>query len=911
METRPSYLSWSVANLNSPLQTTILASLVVILSYLAARLGATLAVPPSMISPLWPGCVVLVSVLLLVPRKMWPVIIAAALTAFALSDLQSGVPFRSIIWLLLGTTMQVLTATLCLSYFFDGVPRFTSVKALAKYSFAAVILAPLVGAFVGAPAFRGEYWTNWRIIFSSQAIAFLTLMPAVLGWLGKWPTWRQKSHAYFVEEAVLVCALAFLGYIAFVDPASSASPALPYSLVPVLLWSALRFGSMGTSTSVVVIAFLSLWGEIHGHGPFAAPGQPNNVLSLQLFLLFSAAPFMVLAALVEEHKNSEHALKKSEEKFSIAFRECPSAFALTRLKDDRYLEVNETFERFTGYSRNELIGRTPLDIRLWENPGDRIEFLKQLQTEGRLRNVEARFRMKGGGIRIGLTSAELIEIDGERCLLLVTSDITELKEAQEERFRHAVIVESTDDAIISKDLDGVILSWNAGAHRIFGFTELEALGQSITILIPPELRDTEFRMLQRVKAGEGNEHYETIRVTKDGKNIDVSLTTCPVRDSMGRVAGFSIIARDITDRKRAEQTLRESEERFRLVANKAPVLIWMSGTDKQCTFFNSGWLDFTGRSMEHELGDGWASGVHPKDLAQYLETYTIAFVARVDFEMEYRLRRFDGQYRWIVNHGVPRFESNGAFCGYIGTCVDITDRKLTEASLEELSGRLITAQEEERFRIARELHDDFSQRMALLGIGLAQLWKKLPESNGEEREKVQELLKRTQEISSDLHSLSHQLHSSKLEHVGLGPALVGLCEEMSSKYKIQVEFTERGVTSEIRKDVALCMFRIAQEALGNVVKHSQAKRAQAELSTANNEIRLRIVDAGVGFDVALRGEDAGIGLVSMRERLRLVGGRLSVQSAPMWGTEIFAEIPFSASTRAAHVRVVTAGGTKS
>jgi PAS domain S-box-containing protein len=369
----------------------------------------------------------------------------------------------------------------------------------------------------------------------------------------------------------------------------------------------------------------------------------------------------------------------------------------------------------------------------------------------------------------------------------------------------------------------------------------------------------------------------------------------------GQPAHMSGVAVDITDRKRAEQELQESEERFRLVANKAPVLIWMSGTDKRCTFFNQCWLDFTGQSMEHQLGEGWASGVHPEDLADCLRRYSAAFDARADFELEYRLKRFDGKYRWIVDLGVPRFEADGTFRGYIGSCVDVTDRKMSEKSLEELSGRLITAQEEERTRIARELHDDFSQRLALQGIGLAQLWKKLPESEVEERAKVQELLKRNQEISSDMHSLSHQLHSSKLEHVGLAPALLGLCEELSSKFKIHIEFTERGVNSEIPKDVALCLFRVAQEALGNVVKHSRAKQAQVELSGTNNGIHLRTVDAGIGFDPDLRSTHVGIGLVSMRERLRLVGGGLSIRSAPMRGTEILAVLPLSAAAKEANV----------
>jgi PAS domain S-box-containing protein len=345
----------------------------------------------------------------------------------------------------------------------------------------------------------------------------------------------------------------------------------------------------------------------------------------------------------------------------------------------------------------------------------------------------------------------------------------------------------------------------------------------------------------------------------------------------------------------SQVVLRESEERFRLVADTAPVLIWMSGTDKLCTFFNQGWLSFTGRSMQQELGEGWVIGVHPEDVQRCIKTYSASFDARAQFEMEYRLRRFDGEFRWIVDYGTPRFEIDGTFCGYIGSAVDITERKSSEESLHSLSGRLIHAQEQERARIARELHDDFSQRLALLGISLGQLWKELPESQTEQRTGVLEILKGTKEMSSDLHSLSHQLHSSKLELVGLVSALSGLCKEMSEKYKIDIHFTKSGSLPKIAKDVELCLFRVTQEALGNVVKHSQSKDAQVELGANSMGVSLRIVDAGRGFEPDLSNPTAGIGLVGMQERLRLVGGRLSVKSELLRGTEIIAEVPLAAS----------------
>jgi PAS domain S-box-containing protein len=378
------------------------------------------------------------------------------------------------------------------------------------------------------------------------------------------------------------------------------------------------------------------------------------------------------------------------------------------------------------------------------------------------------------------------------------------------------------------------------------------------------------------------------------------------QDLLNRVRVLGEVFWNALQRRRSMQAvlatqavLRESEERFRLVANSAPVLIWMSGTDKLCTFFNQGWLSFTGRTMEQELGEGWIIGVHPEDVQHCLRTYSASFEARVRFEVEYRLRRFDGEYRWIVDYGTPRFEPDGTFCGYIGSAVDITERKSSEESLHSLSGRLINAQEQERARIARELHDDFSQRLALLGISLGQLWEELPESQTEQRTGVLEILKGTKEMSSDLHSLSHQLHSSKLELVGLVSALSGLCKEMGEKYKLEIHFTKSGTLPKFTKDVELCLFRVTQEALSNVVKHSQSERAQVDLGANPMGVSLRITDAGKGFEPDLSNPEAGIGLVGMRERLRLVGGRLSVKSELLHGTEILAEVP-SATRQLTH-----------
>jgi PAS domain S-box-containing protein len=520
-----------------------------------------------------------------------------------------------------------------------------------------------------------------------------------------------------------------------------------------------------------------------------------------------------------------------------------------------------------------------------------------------------------GGITFLTTRRRVVWTDAlvEQLKLLaeIFSNALARKCALDARYRHAAIVESSDDAIISKNLDGIIVSWNAAAQRLYGYSAAEAIGKSTAMLIPHEQQDEEAEFLRRLEAGQRVEHHETVRIAKGGRRVAVSLTISRVKDSAGKVVGFSKIARDISDRKRAEQVLRESEERFRLVANSAPVLIWMSGTDKLCTFLNQNWLNFTGRQMEDELGEGWVSSVHPDDVQRYIELYSACFNARLDFEMEYRLRRFDGEYRWIADFGVPRFESDGTFCGYIGSCVDITERKSAAESLQALTGRLIHVQEEERARIARELHDDFNQRLALQCIELEQLRRRLPEVQVGERASLARIVQRTKAMSADLRSLSHELHSSRLDFIGLVPAVSGLCKEIGKKYTMAVQFSGCELPVNIPKDVTLCLFRVAQEALSNVAKHSQANRASVELGHSANGVSLRITDKGSGFDLSGTNRGFGLGLIGMTERLRLVGGRLSVRSELKRGTEILAEVPLPAAVNHQRVKAFVTGGRKS
>ncbi|MGB9473040.1 MAG: MASE1 domain-containing protein [Candidatus Acidiferrum sp.] len=502
----------------SPRRLAALASSVGVLSYFVARVGGALILRPQMVSPLWLGNVVLVAVLLLVPRKIWPLLLPAGLAGFLLYDILAGEPIRSIISFTLSNAVEVLTASWCLHVSFKGIPRLNSLKALAKYSFYGVFLAPFVGAFFGAFATANNYWASWKIAFFSEALGFLTLMPAILGWVSESHIWGERRRTYYLEQAALLVALIILGHLAFALPTTSNHPALLYSLVPLLLWSTLRFGTTGVSTSIIAIAFLSIWEAVHGRGPFTEPGPIVNVASLQFFLFFTAAPFMTLSVLVEERKRSEEALTA-------------------------------------------------------------------------------------------------------------------------------------------------------------------------------------------------------------------------------------------------------------------------------------------------------------------------------------------------------------------------------------MSGRLITAQEEERARIARELHDDLNQRMALVQMGLEEFKQGIPGLSSQAQQQLDNLGEILSDVSSDLHVLSRQLHPGLLESLGLVALLKRICTEFCTQYKLEVQFIHKDIPKEIPSNVALCLFRIVQEGLRNVAKHSGASKAEIELLGNADEIYLCISDLGHGFNVESAHEAAGLGLVSMRERLRLVGGQLSIESELNCGSRIRVRIP--------------------
>ena len=346
-------------------------------------------------------------------------------------------------------------------------------------------------------------------------------------------------------------------------------------------------------------------------------------------------------------------------------------------------------------------------------------------------------------------------------------------------------------------------------------------------------------------------------------------------------------------KQKIEASLLESEERCRSVAEAAPALIWMSDQMGRVTYLNRRSIEFTGANPGALLGQGWIAYVHPDDLAGVMVTASQTLEKHEGSSKKYRLRRADGVYRWMLDVRAPRFSTTGTFTGFIGSAVDISDQQAAQDALEKLGGRLIDAQEQERRRIARELHDDICQRLAILTLEIEQSMKNAGGSDLQSN-RMQEVWQHCSEITGDVQALSHELHSSMLDHLGIVAATTNFCNEFSEQQRVIIRFTHVAVPPSLPRNISLCLFRVTQEALHNAVKHSGVRSYEVELRGTLTGLELEIRDAGKGLDLERVKRNGGLGLISMEERVHLVNGSFVIDSNLNGGTTIRATVPLIA-----------------
>jgi len=364
-----------------------------------------------------------------------------------------------------------------------------------------------------------------------------------------------------------------------------------------------------------------------------------------------------------------------------------------------------------------------------------------------------------------------------------------------------------------------------------------------------------------------------------------------------RMLGVSL---DITERKRAEAALRESEERFRSVFRDAGVGMVVVSPEGYFIAANGTFCDYLGYTEKELIGTHVRSVTLPEDWPAFSKKLENALSGEHTFQrFEKRCLHKNGSLVHTENTASLIRSSEGTAQYFVGEVLDVTKRKELEEALSRANQQLIQAQEQERIRIARELHDDISQRLALLAIRLEQLEQDVDVSPRSLHGHVRELQTEVEEVSTSIQNLSHELHSSKLDYLGAVAAMRSWCKEFSEKQRMQIQFESHNVPNYLPPEISLCLFRVLQEALHNAAKHSGVKNFSVRLSEDCGDIHLAIADEGAGFDTEAAMMGRGLGLTSMRERIRLVNGELSIESQPMRGTTIHARVPFNANSQSA------------
>ncbi len=545
---------------------------------------------------------------------------------------------------------------------------------------------------------------------------------------------------------------------------------------------------------IAALAFVPLVSSGKLIGKFTAYFNAPHVFSesdIELGLTISRQLVFAL-----ERQRAAEALRQSEERFRAIVETSPECVKLVS-SDGTILHMNAAGLSMVGAPAVEaVVGQSAYELVVPEDR-ERFRAFNEKVCRGEKGSLEFEIsNLLGARRQMDTRAVPLRQPDGQVVQLAISRDVTLRKRAERTTGLLAAIVDSSDDAIISKNLNGIITSWNKGAERLFGHTAAEAIGQHITLIIPADRRNEETEILARLRRGERVDHFETVRIRKDRTLLDISLTISPVKDLNGIVTGASKVARDITDRKRAEEALRESENRFRTLSE------------------------------------------------------------RLDSEVRARTRELE-----LRNADVMR----------------------QSEQLRELSWQMLRIQDEERRHIARELHDSAGQLLTVLAMNLSTLIRKAQDEAPELAESAEEARDLVHQLTSEIRTTSYLLHPPLLDEEGLRSAISWYVRGLTERSGLEIAFKISEGFGRLPREMELAVFRLVQESLTNIHRHSGSKRATIEISRTPEQVLFEVRDEGKGIsreklaDIQSRG--AGFGIRGMRERARQFNGEMTIESS--------------------------------
>ncbi len=625
--------------------------------------------------------------------------------------------------------------------------------------------------------------------------------------------------------------------------------------------------------------------------------------------------------ITEELLGAEHALIRSERMLSSAFRSSPDGFSINVYPDGPYLDVNESFTRLTGYSREEVLDKTPVELSLWTEPARRAQVLALLKEQREVRDIEFTFRTKSGQLRTGQLSGSLLDLDSRICALVAVRDITERKAAEElirtseQRFRS--LVERLHVGIVSFDSQGRIQFANQAALDTFGLHLPDVLGKTGNeIGLQPLLEDAtpipdHSRPLLQVIAT-GRPLYSQVfgwQLPSSNEILWTLMDAIPEFDVNNNLSRVLVSLTNVTHQRKASNALRESEERFRTLVRDLHTAVVLYSPDGTIQFANAAAFNIFGFAHVDSFGQRVDElGVLPFDQnAQPLpfDRLPVRNVIRTglptrDVVLGWRLPN-KPDLLWTYGNAIPQFAPDGSLLRVIASFEDITELKNAERSIHQLSTELLKLQDEERRRIGRELHDGMAQTVLAVNLSLAQLRQSaqpLNEASSRALDKARELL---QQMSREIRTLSYLLHPPLLDDLGLVSALKEYVNGFSERSGIETTLELQSRFRRLPQMAETAFFRITQESLSNIQRHSGSKLAKVALREDPDAVTLEISDYGRGMNFPTNGSASphrgqprlGVGIPGMRERMAQLGGSLEIDSGSA-GTTVRAKILLTA-----------------
>jgi len=592
---------------------------------------------------------------------------------------------------------------------------------------------------------------------------------------------------------------------------------------------------------------------------------------------------MVIATDITARKLAEDNLRASEEKNRALVENITDAIILL---DEKLQPIyrSPSVTRVLGFSSKEMMDKTVFDlVHPDEVQGCRKLFRSAHDIPGI--PMQGQFRLqhkKGYYIWVEGTVMNMLHNKSIRAIVVNYRDITERKNFEEQQLLITSIVDSSDDAIISKTLDGTITSWNKGAQNVLGYTFEDAIGKNISIIIPPYLAGEEELILRNIAKGISVDHFETKRKRKDGMLIDVSLTISPITDSTGKITGASKILRDTTERKKAEESIKQSEANYRQLFDSSPAPMWVIDAKTAAIIqVNQACIKNYGYSEEEFLNmtiDA-ISPDEPKVSPQKKSIHSL-------FSNSHRHKKKSGELIDVITSSIP-VKLNGEK-NILMTAIDVTEKNLYE---QKLTKAAIKAQEEERYEIGGELHDNVCQLLATSMMFLGMIKKHLPEETIEIFDESNGYIN---QAADEIRNLSHRLAPVFFDEETLEDALGKLLRSFNveHKYKTTLKLDNMIKRYPLNHDMQLNLYRILQEQLRNIMKHAQATRIEVNITMKEFAfLQMSIIDNGIGFDA--NGAKGGIGLANMNRRAQLFSGTFTINSAPGKGCEVIVEIPLT------------------